>query len=78
MRGENGLMDELRKLLKEGKLNFRQYFIVAFEVFKDMLKNDNNCSVFINGTFHYIKKPFIKYAQWDSINCSCDQNMAIL
>mgnify|MGYP007094066739 CR=1 FL=1 len=41
MRGENGLMDELRKLLKEGKLNFRQYFIVAFEVFKDMLKNDN-------------------------------------
>ncbi len=41
MRGENGLMDELRKLLKEGKLSFKQYFIVAFEVFKDMLKNDN-------------------------------------
>ena len=34
-------MDELRKLLKEGKLSFKQYFIVAFEVFKDMLKNDN-------------------------------------
>ena len=41
MRGENGLMDELRKLLKEGKLSFKQYFIVAFEVFNDMLKNDN-------------------------------------
>lgn len=34
-------MDELRKLLKEGKLSFQQNFIVAFELFKDMLKNDN-------------------------------------
>lgn len=34
-------MDELRKLLKEGKLTFRQYFIVAYELFKEMIKNDN-------------------------------------
>ena len=34
-------MDELRKLLKEGKLSFQQNFIVAFELFKEMLKNDN-------------------------------------
>lgn len=34
-------MDELRKLLKEGKLTFRQYLIVAYELFREMMKNDN-------------------------------------
>ena len=34
-------MDELRKLLKEGKLTIRQYLIVAYELFKEMIKNDN-------------------------------------
>lgn len=34
-------MDELRKLLKEGKLTIRQYLIVAYELFREMMKNDN-------------------------------------
>ena len=67
-------MDELRKLLKEGKLSFQQNFMVAFELFKEMLKNDNKeilILLFIN-IFEYNRKSILNSFKQNNGSCSCN------
>jgi len=52
-------MDELRKLLKEGKLTFRQYLIVTYELFREMMKNDNKEIIVI--FFLYLVSIFLNF-----------------
>lgn len=52
-------MDELRKLLKEGKLTIRQYLIVAYELFREMMKNDNKEIIVI--FFLYLVSIFLNF-----------------